>query len=88
MTAPAQSITPEQRRELEDAYRQAISLVRSLARLLDHPCPIATRAERRNPVRDEIDGRGTGGLLDMESVRHIARSEALKNGGGCNNEHR
>ena len=59
MTAPAQSITAAERRELEDAYRQTISLARSLARVLGYPCPIASRAERRNPVKEAIDARGT-----------------------------
>ncbi len=53
MTAPTpQPITPQQRRELEASYRQAVSLARSLARLLGYPCPIADRAERRTTVQN------------------------------------
>lgn len=44
-------LTPEERRELEDAYRQAIGTVRALARALGKPCPIASREERREPTR-------------------------------------
>lgn len=47
------------RQEAEEAYRQAISLVRSLARQLGYPCPIVSRQERRNPVHQAIDDRGT-----------------------------
>ncbi len=46
MTAPTQAITPEQRRELEELYRQQVSAVRTLARLLGYPCPIISREER------------------------------------------
>lgn len=59
MTAPAQSITTAQRRQLEELYRQQVSAVRTLARLLGYPCPIANRTERRNPVEQEIDNRAT-----------------------------
>lgn len=47
MTTTQQRITPEQRRQLEELYRQQISAVRTLAHLLGYPCPIASRAERR-----------------------------------------
>lgn len=47
MTALQQPITPDQRRQLEELYRQQISAVRTLARLLGYPCPIASRQERR-----------------------------------------
>lgn len=36
------------RAELESLYAQAISFVVLLARLLGKPCPIQTRAERRD----------------------------------------
>ena len=58
-------LTPSERQEVEEAYRQAISLVRSLARLLGYPCPIASRQERRNPVREEIDKRG---IMEAERI--------------------
>lgn len=48
-------LTPSERQQAEEAYRQAISLVRSLARLLGYPCPIASRQERRNLVHQAID---------------------------------
>ena len=47
-----------ERQQLEELYRQQISAVRTLARLLGYPCPIASRAERRNPVHQAIDDRG------------------------------
>lgn len=50
-------LTATERQQAEEAYRQAISLVRSLARLLGYPCPIASRQERRNPVQQAIDER-------------------------------
>jgi hypothetical protein len=46
------------RRQLEELYRQQISAVRTLARLLGYPCPIATRAEKRTTVQD-VDTCGT-----------------------------
>lgn len=58
MTTIQQPITPEQRRQLEELYRQQISAVRTLARLLGYPCPIASRAIRCNPVHQAIDDRG------------------------------
>lgn len=57
MTAPVQPITAAQRRQLEELYRQQVSAVRTLARMLGYPCPIASRAERRNPVEQDIDER-------------------------------
>lgn len=41
-------LTPEQRQELEALYRQTISAVRSLARLLGKPCPIVSKQDRRS----------------------------------------
>lgn len=49
MTAPA--LTPEERRTLEELYRQQVSAVRTLARLLGYPCPILSREERRSNDR-------------------------------------
>jgi len=43
----APSLSAEERRHLEDAYRQAIGTVRALARALGKPCPIVSREERR-----------------------------------------
>lgn len=48
-------LTTAERQQAEEAYRQAIGLVRSLARLLGYPCPIVSRQERRNPVHQAID---------------------------------
>jgi hypothetical protein len=56
MTAPAQpTTTTDQRRQLEELYRQQISAVRTLARLLGYPCPIASRHERRAVPMQPID---------------------------------
>lgn len=57
MSAIEQSVSPE-RRQLEELYRQQISAVRTLAKLLGYPCPIVTRAERRTIVQD-LDDCGT-----------------------------
>lgn len=38
---------PRSQAELEVLYRQLLSMVVLLARLLGKPCPIATREERR-----------------------------------------
>lgn len=59
MTAPAQFIAPEERKQLEELYRQSISTVRTLARLLGYPCPIASREERRAVPVQAIDESGT-----------------------------
>lgn len=40
-------LTPEQRKTFEELYRQQVSAVRSLARLLGKPCPIVDKEERR-----------------------------------------
>lgn len=55
MTVPAQPITTEQRKQLEELYRQQVSAVRTLARLLGYPCPIAPREERRAVPVQTID---------------------------------
>lgn len=68
MSAPTQSITIEDRKRLEELYRQQISAVRTLARLLGYPCPIADRAERRTIVQD-LDGCGT-----LEAIGEVAGS--------------
>jgi hypothetical protein len=65
VTTLQQPITPEQRRQLEELYRQQVSAVRTLARLLGYPCPIASRQERRNQA---IDERGTGGILEATAL--------------------
>lgn len=57
MTAP--TITTDQRKQLEELYRQQISAVRTLARMLGYPCPIAPRAERAPPDVQSVDIRGT-----------------------------
>lgn len=57
MTAPAQPITTEQRKQLEELYRQQVSAVRTLARLLGYPCPIARREDRRASPVHPIDDR-------------------------------
>lgn len=67
MTVLQHPITPEQRRQLEELYRQQISAVRTLALMLGYPCPIANRQERRNPVHQAIDDRG---ILDLERTEH------------------
>lgn len=70
-------MTPE-RRQLEELYRQQISAVRTLARLLGYPCPIATRAERRTIVQ-ELDDCGI-----VESRTHIEQAACLKSAPGTN----
>lgn len=44
MTTPP--LTPEQRKAFEELYRQQVSAVRSLARLLGKPCPIVEKDRR------------------------------------------
>lgn len=44
------TLTQEDRKQLEDAYRQAIGTVRALARALGKPCPIVSREERKQRV--------------------------------------
>lgn len=56
---PAVRIAPDQRKQLEELYRQQISAVRTLARLLGYPCPIASREERRAAPKQPLDDRGT-----------------------------
>lgn len=56
--AAQRTMTPDERRQLEDIYRQQIGAVRALARLLGYPCPIASRAERRTAVQN-LDDHGT-----------------------------
>lgn len=51
----SQPITPEQRRQLEELYRQQVSAVRTLAKMLGYPCPIASREERRPSARRPVD---------------------------------
>lgn len=46
VSGPA-GLSAEERRNLEDAYRQAIGTVRALARALGRPCPVVSREERR-----------------------------------------
>lgn len=58
MTA-LQPIVTEERKQLEELYRQQISAVRTLARLLGYPCPIASREERRTTPVQAIDDCGT-----------------------------
>lgn len=65
MTALQQPITPEQRRQLEELYRQQISAVRTLAYLLGYPCPIANRAERRALPCQNVD---SGVILELERL--------------------
>jgi len=55
MTAPVQSITADQRRELEAIYRQQVGAIKALARLLGYPCPIASREERRAAPYRTVD---------------------------------
>jgi hypothetical protein len=43
------------RAEMELLYRQLLSMVVLLARLLGKPCPIVTRAERRRPIDERAD---------------------------------
>jgi hypothetical protein len=50
MTHTIPQLTPEQRKHLDEAYRQAISLVRTLAPVLGYPCPIVPREERNKPT--------------------------------------
>lgn len=72
MTAIEQPrFTAAERRELEASYRQAISLARSLAKVLGYPCPIADRAERRTTVQD-LDDCGT-----LESMNDALRLRPL-----------
>jgi hypothetical protein len=59
MTSITTTITADQRRQLEELYRQQISAVRTLARLLGYPCPIAGRQERRATAVQTIDEGGT-----------------------------
>lgn len=47
-------LTPDERRQLEELYRQQISAVRSLARILGLPCPLKDRDERRATTRDAL----------------------------------
>jgi len=56
-------LTDTERKELEDAYRQAIGTVRALARALGKPCPIPTREERRSPPSRPLARRG---ILDTD----------------------
>lgn len=63
MTAPQHPIAPEQRRQLEELYRQQISAVRTLAYLLGYPCPIASRQERRAAAVQPVDDCGTLELI-------------------------
>lgn len=58
-SATLQPISPEERRQLEELYRQQISAVRTLARLLGYPCPIADRRERSMEGVQGVDGSGT-----------------------------
>lgn len=55
MTAMQQTITTEQRRELEAIYRQQVGAIKALARLLGYPCPIASREERRAVSHRTVD---------------------------------
>lgn len=48
-------LTPEERRQLEELYRQQVSAVRTLAKLLGYECPIRTREEKRV---QSVDNRG------------------------------
>lgn len=59
MTALQQPIATEERKQLEELYRQTISTARTLARLLGYPCPIASREERRAVPVQAIDDCGT-----------------------------
>lgn len=62
-------MTDEERREFEALYRQQISSVRTLARLLGYPCPLKSsreelREERHterygSPTRRRFDDRDT-----------------------------
>lgn len=62
-TGTLQPITTEQRKQLEELYRQQISAVRTLARLLGYPCPIASRAARRE--MQYLDDRA---ILDIDDA--------------------
>jgi hypothetical protein len=64
-----QHIAPEQRRQLEELYRQQISAVRTLARLLGYPCPIASREERRAASVQPIDDRAILGTVAEQGLR-------------------
>lgn len=59
MTVIGRPITTEQRKQLEELYRQQISAVRTLARLLGYPCPIARREDRQAISVQTIDGCDT-----------------------------
>jgi hypothetical protein len=69
MTAPAQTIASEERRQLEELYRQQISAVRTLARLLGYPCPITTRTERRAIPVQAIDESAILGAATEQGLR-------------------
>jgi hypothetical protein len=43
------------RAEMELLYRQLLSMVVLLARLLGKPCPVVTRAERRQHLDERAD---------------------------------
>lgn len=58
-------LTDEERKHLEDAYRQAIGTVRALARALGKPCPIVSREERREATRRILE---TGAILDIDNL--------------------
>ena len=59
-----QPYTDAERRELEDAYRQAIGTVRALARALGKPCPIVSREERREATHRPLVERA---ILDTDN---------------------
>lgn len=65
MTALQHPITPEYRQQLEELYRQQISAVRTLARLLGYSCPIASRQERRIVACQSVDSNV---ILDTDAV--------------------
>lgn len=46
------TLSEEERKELETIYRQHIGAIRSLARLLGYPCPIAERDKRPRATLD------------------------------------
>lgn len=52
-------VTTEQRKQLEELYRQQVSAVRTLARLLGYPCPIVRREDRRAYAVQAVDGCDT-----------------------------
>lgn len=49
-------LTAEQRRHLDESYRQAISLVKTLSKVLGYPCPIVDREERRRQDQHTCSG--------------------------------